>query len=102
MKERPPSDRLSDCLSALLAWVRERCQHRIVNHPYLAGTGVTLADFSVAAPLFYAEKAELPLTPYPHIRDWFARVSSLPAWRPAGHGEEAPRPTFDNDSAHLS
>jgi glutathione S-transferase len=43
--------------------------------------GVTLADFSVVAPLFYAEKAELPLTPYPHIRDWFARVSSLPAWR---------------------
>ena len=53
----------------------------LAKHPYLAGTGVTLADFSVAAPLFYAEKAELPLTPYPHIRDWFARVSSLPAWR---------------------
>jgi hypothetical protein len=42
---------------------------------------VTLADFSVAAPLFYAEKAELPLTSYPHIREWFGRVSSLPAWR---------------------
>ncbi len=53
----------------------------LAEHPYLAGTGVTLADFSVAAPLFYGEKAELPLTPYPHIRDWFARVSSLPAWR---------------------
>jgi len=53
----------------------------LAKHPYLVGTGVTLADFSVAAPLFYAEKAELPLTPYPHIRDWFARVSSLPAWR---------------------
>jgi glutathione S-transferase len=53
----------------------------LAKHPYLAGTGVTLADFSVVAPLFYAEKAELPLTPYPHIRDWFARVSSLPAWR---------------------
>ncbi len=25
--------------------------------------------------------AELPLTPYPHIRDWCTRVSSLPAWR---------------------
>jgi glutathione S-transferase len=54
---------------------------QLAKLPYLAGTGVTLADFSVAAPLFYAEKAELPLTPYPHIRDWFARVSSLPAWR---------------------
>jgi len=54
---------------------------QLAKHPYLVGTGVTLADFSVAAPLFYAEKAKLPLTPYPHIRDWFARVSSLPAWR---------------------
>jgi glutathione S-transferase len=54
---------------------------RLAKHPYLAGTGVTLAHFSVVAPLFYAEKAELPLTPYPRIRDWFARVSSLPAWR---------------------
>jgi glutathione S-transferase len=51
------------------------------KHPYLVGRGLTLADFSVAARLFFAEKAELPLTPYPHIRDWFARVSSLPAWR---------------------
>ena len=47
----------------------------------LVGKEVTLADFSVAAPLFYATEAELPIAPYPHIRDWFARVSALPAWR---------------------
>jgi glutathione S-transferase len=49
--------------------------------PYLAGDGLTLADFSVAAPLFLAEPAELPLAPYQHVRDWFGRVSALPAWR---------------------
>jgi glutathione S-transferase len=48
---------------------------------YLVGTGVTLADFAVAAPLFYAKEAELPLAPYAHVRDWFSRVSALPAWR---------------------
>ena len=47
----------------------------------LVGKEVTLADFLVAAPLFYATEAELPIAPYPHIRDWFARVSALPAWR---------------------
>jgi glutathione S-transferase len=51
------------------------------KHSYLVGNGVTLADFAVAAPLFYAKEAELPLAPYTHIRDWFARVSALPAWR---------------------
>lgn len=49
--------------------------------PYLVGTEVTLADFAVAAPLFYAKEAELPLAPYARVQDWFGRVSALPAWR---------------------
>jgi glutathione S-transferase len=51
------------------------------RQPYLVGTGPTLADFSVAAPLFYAKEAELPLAPHGHVRDWFGRISALPAWR---------------------
>jgi len=53
----------------------------LAKHAYLAGTDVTLADFSVAAPLFYVKQAELPVAPYRHIQDWFARVAALPAWR---------------------
>jgi glutathione S-transferase len=48
---------------------------------YLVGNAVTLADFSAVAPLFYTKEAELPVAPYAHLRDWFARVSALPAWR---------------------
>jgi glutathione S-transferase len=51
------------------------------KHGYLVGSAVTLADFSAVAPLFYIKEAELPVAPYPHLRDWFARVSVLPAWR---------------------
>jgi glutathione S-transferase len=47
---------------------------------YLVGNDLTLADFSVASPLFHAAKAELPLAPYAHVREWFGRVSALPAW----------------------
>jgi glutathione S-transferase len=53
----------------------------LAKQPYVVGSGVTLADFSVAAPLFYAKQAELPLEPYSNVRDWFARISALPAWR---------------------
>lgn len=53
----------------------------LAKQSYLVGTEVTLADFSVAAPLFYTKEAELPVAPYQHLRDWFARVSALPAWR---------------------
>jgi len=59
----------------------------LAKQPYLVGTGLTLADFSVAAPLFYAKEAELPLPSHPQLRDWFARISALPAWR-----DTAPRP----------
>jgi glutathione S-transferase len=51
------------------------------KHSYLVGNAVTLADFSVAAPLFYTKEAELPVAPYARMQDWFARVSALPAWR---------------------
>jgi glutathione S-transferase len=48
---------------------------------YLVGDILTLADFAVAAPLFHAARAELPVAPYAHVRGWFGRVSALPAWQ---------------------
>jgi glutathione S-transferase len=51
------------------------------NRSHLVGNGPTLADFAVAAPLFYADKGGLPVESYGHVRDWFARVSALPTWR---------------------
>jgi glutathione S-transferase len=52
----------------------------LARQPYLVGNDLTLADFSVAAPLFYAERAGLPLGSYARVRDWFGRVSALPCW----------------------
>jgi glutathione S-transferase len=49
--------------------------------PYLVGTGLTLADFSVVSPLVYAAEGELPVDGYPYLRDWSARILALPAWR---------------------
>ena len=53
----------------------------LAKQSYLVGNAVTLADFSVAAPLFYTEKAGLPIAPHAHLCDWFKRVSALPAWK---------------------
>jgi glutathione S-transferase len=60
----------------------------LAGQPYLVGRDVTLADFAVAAPLFYAERADIPVGPYANVRSWFGRVSALPCWR-----ETAPQPT---------
>jgi glutathione S-transferase len=53
----------------------------LARQPYLVGKAPTLADFGVAAPLFYSKEGELPLGPYGRVQDWFGRVSALPAWR---------------------
>ena len=50
------------------------------RQPYLVGKDVTLADFSIAAPLFHAQASDLPLAAYPKVREWFGRVSALPCW----------------------
>lgn len=53
----------------------------LAKQPYLVGTALTLADFAVAAPLFYAERAGLPLADYPKLGEWFGRVAALPCWK---------------------
>jgi glutathione S-transferase len=51
------------------------------RQPCLVGKEITIADFAVAAPLFYADRAGLPVGPYANIKAWFGRVSALPAWK---------------------
>ncbi len=53
----------------------------LARQKYLVGNALTIADFAVAAPLFHAKAAEMPLGPYTALRDWFDRVSTVPAWR---------------------
>lgn len=53
----------------------------LAGQHYLVGKEITLADFSVAAPLFYTKEADLPVGAYPRLQEWFGRVAALPAWR---------------------
>jgi glutathione S-transferase len=59
-------------------------QH-LSTRQWLVGGGVTLADYAVAAPLMYKEKAHLPLDAYPHLLAWFERIQALPAWQRTAH-----------------
>jgi glutathione S-transferase len=53
----------------------------LAKQPYLVGKDLTIADFAVAAPLFYSQQGGLPVEPYAKLREWFGRVSALPAWK---------------------
>jgi glutathione S-transferase len=52
----------------------------LARHKYLVNDTLTVADFAVAAPLFHAQGAAIPIGPYTNIGAWFGRVSALPCW----------------------
>jgi len=45
------------------------------------GSALTLADYSIAAPLMSTEPAKLPVTDFKNIQAWLARVQALDAWK---------------------
>jgi len=51
------------------------------SREYLVGNALTVADFAVAVTLPYADEASLPLSEYPAVERWHARLNELPAWR---------------------
>jgi glutathione S-transferase len=63
--------------------------HRVANildahlkgRNYITGDKLTVADFSIGAPLNLAAPAQLPVSGYAEIRRWHANLSELPAWR---------------------
>jgi glutathione S-transferase len=52
----------------------------LAKQKYVVGDALTIADFAIAAPLFHAKGAEMPLGPYGNVRSWFERVAALPCW----------------------
>ncbi|MFY9694268.1 MAG: glutathione S-transferase family protein [Xanthobacteraceae bacterium] len=52
----------------------------LARHKYLVNDTLTIADFTVAAPLFHAQGAAIPVGSYANIGAWFGRVSALPCW----------------------
>jgi glutathione S-transferase len=53
----------------------------LAGRTWLVGDDLTLADFTLAAPLMYWDRAQLPLAQYANIGAWHARVRQLQAWR---------------------
>ena len=61
---------------------RRRRARQAPGHPSLpGGDTLTLADFTVVAPLFLAEAGKIPLEKYSNVRRWFGAQAALPAWQ---------------------
>ena len=57
----------------------------LATRAFLAGDTYTIADMAVFAYASRAEEAGLPLAPYPHVRDWIARVQAQPGFLATMH-----------------
>jgi glutathione S-transferase len=48
---------------------------------FVTGDTLTLADFSLGAPMNLADMARFPIEPYAQIRRWHGTLRALPAWQ---------------------
>jgi glutathione S-transferase len=53
----------------------------LAGRKWLVGDGLTVADFSVAMTLPYAEQARLPLNEFANVRRWHDGLNDIEAWR---------------------
>ena len=53
----------------------------LAGRSWVVGGTVTLADYALAAPLMYRQRAQLPVEQYAHLLAWFGRVQQLDAWK---------------------
>jgi len=51
------------------------------NREWISGTGLSLADFAIAAPLADQHNAKFPVTGLPNLQRWFTQVQALDAWK---------------------
>jgi glutathione S-transferase len=62
----------------------------LAGREYLLDSGLSYADFRMAAYLPFNDVAGLPLQDYPSIADWYDRLEALPHWADPFAGLEAP------------
>jgi len=72
-------------------WEAPNCRKQLnflessLKAPWLIGTRVSLADFSVAAMTTYFKAASFPFPSYPNIARWYDSLNELPSWQKTEH-----------------
>ncbi len=54
---------------------------RLAGKPFVVGNALTVADLTLASSLMYAAQAEIPVSEFPNVEAWFARISALDGWK---------------------
>src|SRR5882757_1956603 len=76
----PDNAKIADALSNFRRFAAV-LNKRLEGKQYVVGSGLTLADLTLASSLMYAKQAEAPLAEFPNIEGWLARITALDGWQ---------------------
>jgi glutathione S-transferase len=76
----PDSAVVQEALEEFRRWGAVLNQH-LAQRTWLVGDSITVADFSVAMALPYADRAQLPLGEFANIGRWHDRLNEIESWR---------------------
>jgi len=53
----------------------------LLDHPFVAGDAISIADLAIAADLGFATEASLPVADHPGLARWFTTMQDRPSWK---------------------
>jgi glutathione S-transferase len=56
-------------------------EQHLEGRSFIVADWPTIADLSLAGYIYYEEETGIPLSDYPHIASWAARIAALPGWK---------------------
>ena len=76
-----PDARMVDAALANFRRFAAVLDKRLNGKLYVVGTALTVADLTLASSMMYAKEVDLPLSEFPNIAAWFARITELDGWK---------------------
>ncbi|MFC3531802.1 glutathione S-transferase family protein [Vogesella facilis] len=80
------------------AWLEARCRRdldvldaQLAQQHYLLASGLSIADVSASAYLWWAADAGIDVKGWPHVAAWLARIAAQPGWE---HPDNLMAPDF--------
>ncbi|MET3654907.1 glutathione S-transferase family protein [Dyella japonica] len=55
--------------------------NHLTDREWISGSGLSIADFAIAAPLADQLRAKLPVTDLPNLQRWLKQIQALDAWK---------------------
>lgn len=74
------SNEVAEATEEFRSYAKTLDEH-LSTHKFLVNNQITIADYSIAASLTYAQAAQIPMNDYPNIKRWYSEIEKQDAWK---------------------